>query len=435
MRHTAAAFLAASLACLVASCARSAGEGRAALVWTDVPELAIAAEIYDALPEARGSGAVELRWVASLSESLRPAGDAGLASPGAARRLPALAIGRYLGSAAARDRFVPLDGILDGADGKAFYPLLLEAGVVGGKRALIPVSFNLPLIVFARGSPAAGDGFTLSLPEMSAPSASFNAKAEGAYSRMGFSPRWYGDFLVSALEAGGARLANGRDLAWSELGLESALGEIASWCSRANGASALEDDFQFKYLYAPPYRYVAEGRALYAYMDSAAFFASPEAKRADLDFRFFAQSGRVPVLDGIVCAGLVRGAPRSKEAEAFLRWLLRPASQRAILERSRQAGTLDSCFGVAGGFSSIGSVNEEIFPAYYPALVGHAPPSQALYATAPLPEDWPALKAEVVGPWAVEASADLPARMSELPARIRELSARVADFRKRGARP
>jgi hypothetical protein len=426
MRTAAAAILAATIACLLASCARPADAGPAAagvLVWTDVPELALAVEIYDARPEATGSGAVRLRWVASLPEALRSAADSG-----GGEALPALAIGRYLAGAAVRDRFLPLDRFLDGVAGKDFYPHLLEAGVVGGRRLLLPVSFNLPLVVFARGSPVAGDGFTLSLPEMAGPSSSFNRKAEGAYARMGFSPRWYGDFMVAALEAGGARFAEGRELAWSGRGLESALGEIVSWASRVNGAPALEDDFQFKYLYAPPYRYLAEGRTLYAYMDSSGFFTSPEGKRADLDFRCFAQSGRVIILDGVVCAGLLRGAPGGKGAEAFLRWLLGPDAQRAVLERARRAGVLDSYFGVAGGFSSIRSVNEDVFPAYYPALVGHAPPAESLAAPAPLPGDWPALKAEVVGPWAVEATSDLPAR-------IRELSAKVADFRKRGARP
>jgi hypothetical protein len=430
MRLTATVLLTASFAFFLPSCARPAGGG--AIVWTDVPELALAVEVYNARLRAgarEGEGAIELHWSASVAEALR-----------ASKAPPALAVGRYLGSASLRDRFASLDYLLRGGrvNGKTIYPQLLDAGKIGGRRVLLPISFNLPLMVFSRGSPAPGDGFILSLTEMSAPSAVFNKMEGGAYSRMGFSPRWYGALLVSALTLSGAGFAEGEDLAQDEKRLESALGEILSWSSRTNGSAALEDDFQFKYLFAPPYRYVKEGRTLYAYMNSSDFLAAPEGKRAGLDFRWYAQGGRVIVSDNLVCAGLVRGAPGRKAAEAFLKWLLGSEAQRAILERSRRAGELDYSFGVAGGFSSLRSVNEEIFPAYFPSLVGHAPPGALLAASATPSDDWPGLKAEVVAPWVLEATANAAESAStkarDLPAKIRELAVRIADYRIAAAR-
>jgi hypothetical protein len=429
MRRIAAALLAAFLASSLVSC--SGSSGGSAVIWTDVPELALAVELFDAAPASPASGqvserssTVELHWKPDLAVALR-----------SAKIPPALVIGRYLGNSSTGDRLATLDYLLRGGRIKkgAFYPDLLEMGKIRGRRVLLPISFNLPAIVFARGTPSVGDGFTLSLADMYGSSAAFNRKERGAYTRMGFSPRWDGRFLISALEAGGAVFPEGKEPEWNGPGLESAVGEIIDWVSRANGSAALEDDFQFRYLFAPPYRYLKEGRALYAGMDSSDFFLSPEKRRADLDFRWFSRKGNVLFSDGIVCAGLVNGAPGRKTAEAFLRWLLGSEAQRAILERSRRVRALDYSFGIVGGFSSLRSVNEEILPNFFPALVGHVPPAALLAAPAAAgpPANWPALEAAVVAPWAQEATAG---RLDGLSEKIRALSERIMDFRKRGSR-
>ncbi len=83
-------------------------------------------------------------------------------------------------------------------------------------------------------------------------------------------------------------------------------------------------------------------------------------------------------------------------------------------------------FGVVGGFSSIRSINEGIFPAFYPDLVGHSPPADKLGAPAALPDDWPALRAAVIAPWVLEAASRESASG--------ELEARIADYRARGSR-
>lgn len=254
---------------------------------------------------------------------------------------------------------------------------------------------------------------------------------------MGFSPRWDPRFLVAALDSGGARFGeadrpDSPSLAWDRSGLDSALVELGSWSARVNGSAASEDDFRFKYLFSPPWRWLKEGRTLYAYMDSSELFLANEERRADLDFRWYSSRGEVPISEGTVYAGLGRGATGRAAAEAFLRWFCTPEAQRAILERSRGSRASGYTFGIAGGFSSILSVNEGIFPAFYPALVGHAPPAGKLAAPALLPDDWPALKAAVIAPWALEASSRAPGPPGGDPSG--ELAARIADYRKRGAR-
>jgi ABC-type glycerol-3-phosphate transport system substrate-binding protein len=164
-------------------------------------------------------------------------------------------------------------------------------------------------------------------------------------------------------------------------------------------------------------------------MDSSALFLVPDDKREELDFRWFSSDGRTPVSDGAVYAGLVRGAAGRAAAEAFLRWFLTPEAQRAVLERSRQTKAMENAFGIAGGFSSLRSVNEGILPGFYPVLLGHAPPAGTLRGPAPLPDDWPALRDTVIAPWALEASALAPN-----PASGARLAERLAEYRSRSVR-
>jgi ABC-type glycerol-3-phosphate transport system substrate-binding protein len=437
MRRTAALLLAAG--CLAAgatlllpSCRRESTEP--ASIWTDVPELAIAVELFDA---REGSAVVRLAWKRDLTEALS-ATESGERAP----EPSTLVVGRRLASAVLRDRLCSLDYLLKELPYRdAFYPELLEGGVIDGKRILLPLSFNLPAIAFLRDARAAGDDVALSLEDMAAPSAAYSRQKGASGARMGFSPRWNERFLVEALDSGGARFneggaARGLELDWDSRGLSAALDELASWSARANGSAALEDDFQFKYLFAPPYRWLKEGRTLYAYMDSSEFFAVPKEKRAELDFRWFEKDGRVPVLDGTVYAGIMRGSSGRATAESFLRWFLTPEAQRAILERSRDDRAFSFSFGVAGGFSSIRSANESIFPIFYPALVGHAPPAGKLSAPARLPEDWLALRAAVISPWALEAMASRQSTPgSSSPDASEDLAARLGEYRKRNEAP
>lgn len=408
------------LAAFLGSC--SLADGGNAELWTDVPELAFAAELFNA---SQDRYLVEVSWKTGLAEAIRQA-----KSP------PSLAVGRYLKSQAVRDRFQSLDYLFGElvVNQAAFYPGLLSLGNIDGRQLLLPVSFNLPAIIFAKAAAQnafrVNNDFVLGMNDLAPTATSFNRKENGAYSRMGFSPRWDGNFLVLVVNAAGATFKEGRPLSWHERGLAAGLESIRAWVAATNGSAALEDDFQFKYLFTPAYQYVSSERALFAYLDSAEFFVIPEEKRTALDFRWFATvDGSVPVSDDIVYAAIPRAGKGKPAAEAFLKWLFREDSQKALLDHSRESRALELSFGLAGGFSSIRLVNEKVFPLYYPSLVGHMPPGDALMAPNVLPSDWPELKAAVLAPWLVEVTArkDLPDDPGE------ELATRIAEYRKRAS--
>ncbi|HTX72807.1 MAG TPA: hypothetical protein VMC79_08260 [Rectinemataceae bacterium] len=390
-------------------------------IWTDVPEIALCAELFNA---SQSRYLVEVRWQADLASALRQA-----------KEPPALAIGRYLKSQAVRDRFLSLDYLFGEllVNQAAFYPELLAMGSIEGRQLLLPVSFNLPAIIFPKGTQGIRNDFILGLDDLAQPAAAYNQKEGASFVRMGFSPRWDGDFLTLAVNAAGAAFREGKPLAWSEPGLRSAVDAIRDWTASVNGSATFEDDFQFKYLYTPAYQYVSSGRTLFAYIDSASFFLIPEEKRSGLDYRWFARSGQVPVSEDIVYAALLRSGRGKQAAEAFMKWFFTEDAQRAILVSGRRARALESSFGIAGGFSSIRAVNEKVFPLFYPALVGHLPPAGAMAPATVLPSDWPELEQSVLSPWLVAVTSkpktSPPVDLGQ------DLATRIADYRRKTASP
>ncbi len=379
--------------CLIL-CACSLEDSGPSVIWTDAPEMSLYAELFNA---AQSRYRMDVQYKADLAGAVR---DSDLA--------PDLAIGRYLKSSIVRDRFQSLDYLFGEltVNQAAFYPSLLGLGNLGGRQLLLPVSFDLPAIVFAReGQANSGGKFLLGLEDIAAEAGAWNKLKNGSYTRMGFSPRWGPDFLVYAAQALGADFREGRPIAWNEAGLDSAVEKLRGWTQAANGSAANEEDFQFKYLYTPAYKYLADGRALFAFMQASDLFLVPEEKRASLDYRWYAQGGLVPVSSDIVFAAIPRGAHNKPAAEAFLKWFYRDDNQKAMLENGRKTRAIEGSFGIAGGFSAVRSVTERVFPLYYAALVGHLPPSEALAAPGVLPNDWPELQGKVVAPWLLATSA------------------------------
>jgi ABC-type glycerol-3-phosphate transport system substrate-binding protein len=393
---------------------------RPASIWTDVPEFALYAELFNA---SQSRYRVDVSWKGDLADAVRTSSQA-----------PDLVIGRYLKSSGVRDRFQALDYLFGEltVNQAAFYPSLLALGNTGGRQLLLPVSFDLPAIVFSSDSPANAKGrFLLGLSDLEAESAAWNQVKAGSFVRMGFSPRWDPDFLVTAAGALGASFREGRPLAWNEGGLDQAVETLRAWSATTNTSATMEEDFQFKYLYTPAYKYIADKRALFAYMEASAFFLVPEEKRSGLDYRWYAENSLVPVPPTVAYAGIPRASRDKPAAEAFLKWFYRDESQKAMLESARKTRSIEGSFGIAGGFSAVRSVTERIFPLYYSALVGHLPPADGLAVPAVLPADWPRLVNAVVSPWLVETTGR---RSGTGPRPGEELAARLAQYTKNAGR-
>lgn len=393
-------------------------EPRIVTIWTDVPEVALYAELFN---QEQERWRAEVVWKADLPRELRDT-----TTP------PDLAIGARLRGADIRDRFRPLDYLFGelAVDQSAFYPALLAFGSSDGQQVLLPLSFNLPAILFRKDSGAVPDNVSsLGLDDLVTPALAFDKVQGTGYSRMGFSPRWNPDFLVIAANASGATFHEGKPLAWSDSGLRRAIGRLRSWGGAAAPSPAAADDFQFKYLFTPEYNWIAEGRALFAAIESSSLFLVPEEKSTVLDYRWYAEGDSIPVLSDLVLVGIPKSRRATHGAESFIAWLFNPGKQQAILEAARRTRALEGSFGIAGGFSTLKEVTEKIFPLYWASLAGHVPPESMIRMPETMPLEWPAMKSEVLGPWLKDI---LGKSQDDNASPGSDLSARLADWLKNG---
>jgi hypothetical protein len=227
----------------------------------------------------------------------------------------------------------------------------------------------------------------------------YNAESDGVYTRMGFSPSWNDDFLfiTAALMNTGFREAS--PLAWDTIALEKAILLIQTWTTEANTGIQAEDDFVFKYLYDPPAKLISSGRILFTYMDSVELFTLTEERWSNLDFRWIAEKDSIPVDEGAVFFAIHKMAKAKNAALAFARWFFRADTQRLLLETSKEKRLLETSFGIGGGFSAMRTVTEQVFPLFYPSLLGHMPPESFLSPQAVVPRNWKQIKEKVIIPY------------------------------------
>jgi len=366
----------------VSSCS---AESNVAVLWTDRPEFAFYAKYFNAIQD---------RYVVEVFYHDFP-------TRGMAERngdSPDIVVASWLQGVSARTFFRPLDI----SDNPAFYPQLLAKGNIGGRQYLLPVSFNAPLAVFAR---EAGTGlqfanpFTVSLSEMREMGGAFNARTSAAFTRMGFSPMWDDNFPFVTATLLGASFAEADPMEWDPTALDLAIDFVHEWNTVTNFGVQPTDNFTFRFFNIPPANMLLSGRILFAYMDSARFFTLAEDQRNDLDFRWIAERESIPLVDGAVYLGLARRSNAPRAADAFVSWFFDMDTQRSLLERSHKFRQMETSFGIAGGFSALRPVTEQIFPQFYPSLLGQIPPEDFLAPANMLPNDWAAMKERVILPY------------------------------------
>jgi ABC-type glycerol-3-phosphate transport system substrate-binding protein len=384
-----------AMALILASCG-SKKQNDIAIIWTDQADFASYAELFNK-DQSRYHIVVEYRE--------NPAG-----ALIAAKETPDIVIGPWLKGEKARSRLEPVDYLFNELriSAKLFYGPLLDLGNVGGRQYLLPVSFNMPAIIFSpdRRNLVPND-FALSLDEIKSISREYNVRQKGQYTRMGFSPRWDREFLYITAQLFNTRFEEDSHLIkWNASSLSEATDYLANWTKTSNSTSRAEDDFQFKYLYDPPYKLVTGGRNLFSYIPSDALFTLPQDKLQNVDFRWITKDGKAAVSDGIIYLGICKKARNLDAAEAFLIWFFNEKTQKRLLVRSRDLGVLKRSFGISGGFSALKPVNEKAFPLLYPSLLGHLPPADSLLVPKILPNNWEVLKREIVIPYLADAVSD-----------------------------
>ena len=380
-----------------------------AILWTDRPEFAFYAQYFN-ISQSRYK--VEVRYFESPSRRLTESSG-----------YPDIVAASWLKSSSTRSSFRPISGIISREARASFYPQLLSMGHIDRRQRLLPVSFNIPAIIFAQNiSDPPLDPFTIELEEIRERARAHNVSSGGEYTRMGFNFSASEEFLFITATLFGAGFREASPIAWDSQALEQSLAWAQRWITEVNTSVHAEDDFAYKYFFDPPEKQVNSGRVLYSYMDSARFFTLPEEHRVNLDFRWLAANSRIPVDERAVYLGIHKRARARKAAEAFTRWFFQAETQGLLLEAGRGYRLHESSFGIAGGFSSMRTVTEQIFPHFYPSLFGRLPPQSYLFPANILPRNWISVKERVILPYLGERIR-LTSREN-----IRPLEWRIADW-------
>lgn len=385
----------AKISCLLVSfcfIACSKSNDKTLIIWTNNTEIVSYVELFNATHEKTKAVVI---YKKEPARALPPSKD---------EPTPDIIIGPWLKNSFTRKYFSSLDYLW--AEKKVsktqFYQKLLDYGSINEKQYLLPVSFNLPLMVFSiRNESLVGNDHYLDFEHIKKISSKFNTMNDKeTYTNMGFGPSWNNEFLYTLTKLNGVSYREkSTSFLWDQEAMKNSINQVKYWTSFCNTDTTAEQNFQFKYLYMPFYRQVTSGRCLLSYTTSDKLFTLTDSQSSSVSFRWIVQDNKIPVEDNILTMGLYKGAENSAQAEVFISWFFNEETQQKLIERTENM-KLDSVnFGIAGGFSSIREVNEKFYPAYYRQLLGNMPPEDFLTLPNILPYRWESLKTNVILPY------------------------------------
>jgi ABC-type glycerol-3-phosphate transport system substrate-binding protein len=365
----------------------SCGDNKTAQLWTDRPEFALYGELFNTV---QNQYKVAVKYIEFPAMELNR------------QNKPDIIVARWLKNASTGSHFKSMDNLFGNKklSRSIFYPRLLAVGRIDRNQYLLPVSFNIPALIFSKNRERyISNQFTIDFDEIKKLSKEYNTISRGVYTRMGFSPLWNDDFLLLTAILSGASFREANPLAWDSSLLEKSMIFINNWTNEINTSNQDEDDFTFRYFFEPPERLIQGGRIFFSYMESSDLFLLSEESKKQLDFRWVMEQSKIMVMEDSVYLGIPKRIISKKAAEAFILWFFKIENQRRILEYSRANRINENIFGICGGFSSLNLVTEQIYPLFYPELLGRMPPSEHFTHPNVLPANWLIIKERIVLPY------------------------------------
>lgn len=319
-----------------------------------------------------------------------------------------LVVGNWLRNEKTRHNFRTVDFLFDRnyIQHNSFYPELLKSGTITTRQYLLPVSFNLPAIIFSVDNKKyVPNDYTISLEDLKNIGSEFNQKdKKNHYTRIGFAPQSSTNFMYTATKMKGATFQEGKksQFIWNENNLNSALAYLVNWITEVNSDPQTESDFVYKYLSVTDDKRVTGGKTLFAYTTSDKLFRLTSEQLAKLDFCWLENQGFIPLEDEMLMFGIPRRCKNLNGATEFISWFYKVETQKEILERKMETKLEINRFGIAGGFSAIKDVNERILPIYYTRLLSNIPQQGSLKVMEKKPSRWEQIKTKVVIPYIEE---------------------------------
>ena len=391
MRVTVKSVIIVLLSLTLFSCKKSA-ENRI-VIWSSSSEFVQYVEYFN---KTHKNTKAVLVYKDNPANSLPPAKD---------ENTPDIIVGPWLRNNDTTKYFKSLQYMFDRKNLKeeAFYPQLLEAGKVHKKNYLLPLCFNLPVVIFSgENEKYVTNDYMLSLDEIKEIAGEFNKKIKGGrYTAMGFSPLNSNDFLYQVVKIYGADFhsENNSKITYNEQNLLKAVDYLKDWITSKNTSAADEQDFAYRYLFMPDYRQVTSGKTLFSYTTTDRLFKILRDQDINIDFRWIVNNNSIQIEDSLMMMGIYRKTKKQSAATEFVSWLLDAANQKELLQRKINLDLNTEMFGISGGFSSIIEVTEHVLPLNYTQLLTNLPPAQLLTVPQKLPARWESYKSIVLVPY------------------------------------
>lgn len=383
-------FLTATL--LFTGCEKPVENADRIVIWTSCSEFAQYVELFN--NTHKNSKAI-LVYKNNPAEMLPPAKD---------ELKPDIIVGSWLRTDATERNFKSLDYLFDRKllSTSMFYPQLVEAGRYKHNQVLLPVSFNLPAIIFdSANKDLIPDNYTLSLEQIRTTAAAYNLrKKTGAYSRIGYTPLSNQDFLYLSTKLNSVNFRDEKGaIVWNQDNLRKTTDYLKKWITDDNSSAQEQEDFVFKYLFMPSYRQVTSGRTLFSFTTSDQLFKEMKEQNLNIDYRWICNGDVMPIEDSFTMMGIYKNCKNQVGASEFISWFFQAETQQELLERKNRLKLETELFGISGGFSAVRDVTEHILPIYYTQLLSNLPPSQEITVSQKLPARWETYKNLVVEPY------------------------------------
>lgn len=377
---------------ILTACSSKKQQDNRVVIWTSCSEFAQYIELFN---KTHTDSRAVLVYKENPALSLPPAKD---------ELPPDLIIGSWLRTDTPQRNFKSLDYLFDtkSLTSDIFYSQLLESGKHRKIQYLLPVSFNLPSIIFStENKDLITDSYTLTPGQIREIASGYNKKdKKGNYTRIGFTPLSNSDFLYLTSKITGTNFREEKNkILWNDEAILKNLLFLKDWIQTENTSAQIEEDFAFKYLFMSTYRQVTSGRTLFAYTTSDDLFENTKSGVNGIDYRWITNNGQLPIEDSYMMMGIYRKTRNQVGATEFINWFFQTENQRNILERKEYLNLDTEKFGIAGGFSSLRDVTEHILPVFYTHLLTNLPPAQMLAVPNQLPARWESYKSLVVEPY------------------------------------
>lgn len=322
---------------------------------------------------------------------------------------PDIVVAPYLRNRKTTKNFESIDYLFDRnyLEQSDFYFGLLKAGKFYNKYYLLPVSFNLPTIIFSTdNSKLIENDYTISPEELYKIGKKFDKRnKKNKLTQIGFSPLSSDDFLYTFSRMNNVQYKESKKqfFSFNQKNLDYSIEQLVKMTSMGLESVEESNDFVYKYLSVVDTKRVTSERTLFAYTTSDEFLKLPGEQISKIDFRWLESNGLIPVEDSMVMMGISKDASNYSGAIEFITWFYNSETQRKFLNLKDKLTSDMINFGIAGGFSAVKDVNLKILPTYYKNLLSNVPQEGSLRIPDAKPANWEEIKETVIIPYIKES--------------------------------